>query len=105
MTGQEKVAIIQRVVAESFNLSVKKMLSRKRPEYIAWPRQIAMSLSYEFSGLSTPKIGICFDRHHGAVLSAIDRVHDRYFTEPQSTRKIIDTLSATIRELLENNPN
>ena len=54
------------------------MTSRRRPENIAFPRQVAMFLSRELTGKSLNSIGEAFGgRDHGTVLHACRLVRDR----------------------------
>jgi chromosomal replication initiator protein len=59
-------------VAEHFDIRLADMTSRRRPENIAFPRQIAMYLSRQLTECSLNVIGEGFGgRDHGTVLHAI----------------------------------
>jgi chromosomal replication initiator protein len=72
------IEVIQKKVAEHFDLRVADMTSKRRPENIAFPRQIAMFLSRLMTGNSLTMIGEAFGgRDHGTVLHACRLVKDR----------------------------
>ncbi len=72
------IDIIQRKVAEYFDIRLADMTSRRRPENIAFPRQIAMYLSRQMTEASLSAIGESFGgRDHGTVLHACRLVKDR----------------------------
>jgi len=69
---------IQKRVAEHYDIRLADMTSRRRPENIAFPRQVAMFLSRELTGKSLNSIGEAFGgRDHGTVLHACRLVRDR----------------------------
>ena len=72
------IEMIQKKVAEHFDLRVADMTSKRRPEHIAFPRQIAMYLSRNLTDSSLSTIGEAFGgRDHGTVLHACRQVKDR----------------------------
>ncbi len=76
------IEYIQKVVAEHFDIRLADMTSRRRPESIAFPRQIAMYLSRELTQHSLNEIGSAFGkRDHGTVLHACKLVKDRMDVE------------------------
>ncbi len=68
------VDIIQRTVAEHFELRQSDILGKKRSKDIVWPRQIAMHLSRNMTSQSFPVIGEAFGRNHATILYANDQV-------------------------------
>lgn len=69
---------IQKKVAEHFDIRLADMTSKRRPENIAFPRQIAMYLSRELTESSLNTVGEAFGgRDHGTVLHACRLVKDR----------------------------
>jgi chromosomal replication initiator protein len=78
--GRHTISIegIQKKVAEHFDIRLADMTSKRRPENIAFPRQIAMYLSRQMTESSLNNIGEAFGgRDHGTVLHAIRQVKDR----------------------------
>jgi chromosomal replication initiator protein len=72
------IEIIQKKVAEHFDLRISDMTSKRRPENIAFPRQIAMFLARQMTESSLNTIGEAFGgRDHGTVLHACRLVKDR----------------------------
>lgn len=69
---------IQRKVAEHYDIRLADMTSKRRPENIAFPRQIAMFLARQMTESSLNTIGEAFGgRDHGTVLHACRLVKDR----------------------------
>jgi chromosomal replication initiator protein len=78
--GRQTISIelIQKRVAEHFDIRLADMTSKRRPENIAFPRQIAMYLSRQMTESSLNTIGEAFGgRDHGTVLHACRLVKDR----------------------------
>lgn len=78
--GRQSISIevIQKRVAEHFDIRLADMTSKRRPENIAFPRQIAMFLSRQMTENSLSSIGEAFGgRDHGTVLHACRLVKDR----------------------------
>jgi chromosomal replication initiator protein len=72
------IEVIQKRVAEHFDIRLADMTSKRRPENIAFPRQIAMYLSRQMTESSLNTIGEAFGgRDHGTVLHACRLVKDR----------------------------
>ena len=72
------IEVIQKKGAEKFDLRMADMTSKRRPENIAFPRQIAMYLSRQLTDHSLSAIGEAFGgRDHGTVLHACRWVRDR----------------------------
>jgi chromosomal replication initiator protein len=72
------IEVIQKKVAEHYDIRLADMTSRRRPENIAFPRQVAMFLSRQMTESSLSSIGDAFGgRDHGTVLHACRLVKDR----------------------------
>ena len=72
------IEMIQRRVAEHYDIRLADMTSKRRPENIAFPRQIAMFLARQMTESSLNTIGEAFGgRDHGTVLHACRLVKDR----------------------------
>jgi chromosomal replication initiator protein len=86
------INVIQKQVAEHFDLRQADMTGRRRPENIAFPRQVAMFLSRQMTETSLSAIGEAFGgRDHGTVLHACKSVKDRMETDPQ-VRQVVNGL-------------
>jgi chromosomal replication initiation ATPase DnaA len=85
------VRVIQISVCEYYNLPLERMLSEQRPEGIVWPRQIAMSLAYELSHLSTTDLAPLFNRRdHGTILNACSRVRAEEASRTAHNKEVCD---------------
>jgi chromosomal replication initiator protein len=72
------IEVIQKRVAEHFDIRISEMSSKRRPENIAFPRQIAMYLARQMTENSLSVIGEAFGgRDHGTVLHACRLVKGR----------------------------
>jgi chromosomal replication initiator protein len=86
------IEVIQKKVAEHFDIRLADMTSKRRPENIAFPRQIAMFLSRQMTESSLSSIGEAFGgRDHGTVLHACRLVKDRMEVDP-SVRQVVSYL-------------
>jgi chromosomal replication initiator protein len=83
---------IQKKVAEHFDIRLADMTSKRRPENIAFPRQVAMFLSRQMTDTSLCAIGEAFGgRDHGTVLHACRLVKDRMEVDP-NVRQVVSYL-------------
>ena len=74
---------IQKKVAEHYDIRLADMTSKRRPENIAFPRQVAMFLARQMTESSLNAIGEAFGgRDHGTVLHACRLVKDRMEVDP-----------------------
>ena len=72
------IDVIQKKVADHFDIRLADMTSKRRPENIAFPRQVAMFLSRQMTESSLNTIGEAFGgRDHGTVLHACRLVKGR----------------------------
>ena len=86
------IEVIQKRVAEHFDLRQADMTGRRRPENTAFPRQVAMFLSRQMTETSMSAIGEAFGgRDHGTVLYACRSVKDRMESDPQ-VRQVVNGL-------------
>jgi len=86
------IEVIQKRVAEHFDIRLADMTSKRRPENIAFPRQIAMYLSRQMTESSLNTIGEAFGgRDHGTVLHAYRLVKDRMDVDP-NVRQVVSYL-------------
>jgi chromosomal replication initiator protein len=84
------IEFIQKRVAEQYDIRVADMTSKRRPENIAFPRQIAMYLSRHLTDSSLSAIGEAFGgRDHGTVLHACRLVKDRMEVDSEVRQKVL----------------
>ena len=101
-----RIALIQQVVADHYKIHPHSMTAKLRTEAVALARQVAMTLTSEFTRHTLSEIGHAFGgRTHGSVAhakSAIDnrRATDRHFAaEFQTIRlKVAATLNLKLDE-------
>jgi len=95
---QISVDLIQRKVADHFDLSVLDMNTKRRTRSVAFPRQVAMFLSRELTHHSLPEIGENFGgRDHTTVLHGCHKIASQLAEDPD-LRRTLDELRAEIRE-------
>ncbi len=87
---------IQRRVAEHFDVRLADMTSKRRPQNIAFPRQIAMYLARELTKSSLAEIGDAFGgRDHGTVLHAHRLVKGKILDE-EKVRQVVSFLDSQL---------
>ncbi len=88
-TGIDSKRIIE-AVAQTFNISAEKLLSRDRSREVALPRQIAMYLLREEANASLPQIGEALGgRDHTTVMYAIEKVREMIERDDMLRRQVI----------------
>ena len=89
--------LIQKVVADYYEIKPEEFKSKKRNRPISYPRQIAMYLCRELTDLSLPKIGDEFGgRDHTTVIHACDKIKQDIETE-SNIRKALADLTKNIK--------
>ncbi|MBI3315403.1 MAG: chromosomal replication initiator protein DnaA, partial [Candidatus Omnitrophica bacterium] len=97
---QKKITVdlIQRKVAEYFEIRPSDMSARRRSKNVVYPRHLAMFLSREMTGLSLPEIGEHFGgRDHTTVLHACDKIR-RDLKKDQKSKSLVDKLVIEIKK-------
>ena len=90
--------LIQRKVADHFDLHILDMKKKNRSKNVALPRQIAMFLVRKLTEHSLPEIGDNFGgRDHTTILHACRKIETVMQTD-ESLRKIIEELTQIIKE-------
>ena len=82
---------IQKTVAEHFDIRLGDLVGPKRPQNIAWPRQVAMYLARSMTNQSFPVIGDAFGRNHATIVHACQLVEQRQ-TEDLKLRQTLSLL-------------
>jgi len=91
------IDMIQKKVAEYFDLRIADMKSKKRTRAVAYPRQIAMYLSRDLTDLSLPEIGESFGgRDHTTVLHACEKLR-KGVKEDNKTKELVDSIVKNIK--------
>ncbi len=89
--GQQIVSIdaIQRRVAETYDIRLADMTSKRRPANIVLPRMVAMYLSRRLTSSSLTEIGDSFGgRDHGTVLHACRSIEDKMKADERLRREV-----------------
>jgi chromosomal replication initiator protein len=82
---------IVRRVAETFGLTVDRILGRDRTKQVALPRQIAMYLLREEASCSLPQIGeVLGGRDHTTVMYGCEKVAELLETDDRLRRQVIE---------------
>ena len=88
---------IQEAVCDRFSLTVQELVSQRRSQAVAYPRQVAMYLSRELTDASLPKIGKEFGgRDHTTVLHANAKI-TRMIKEDRAVYNLVQDLTARIK--------
>jgi chromosomal replication initiator protein len=94
---QITVSLIKQKVAEYFGLKPADFTTKRRTHNIAYPRQIAMYLTRELTGLSLPKIGEAFGgRDHSTVIHAYEKIASE-LSDSITLQETINTISSNIK--------
>ncbi len=71
---RQTLADIETAVCARFGLTRLELMGMRRARAVARPRQIAMFLAREMTGLSLPRLGTHFARDHTTILHAVRRI-------------------------------
>ncbi len=93
------ISRIQETVSERFSLSVAELVSPRRSQAVAYPRQVAMYLSRELTDSSLPKIGKEFGgRDHTTVIHATTKI-TRLINEDRTVYNLVQELTARLKQV------
>jgi chromosomal replication initiator protein len=85
-------AEIVKFVARHYGLKVSEIKSKSNSKPIAFPRQVAMYLCKQLTGLSYPEIGRQFnDKHHSTVMYSVDKIEQLRTTDAELDR-VLDSM-------------
>jgi len=88
---------IQKKVAEHFDIRIADMTSRRRPQNVAFPRQVAMYISRVLTDRSLSDIGESFGgRDHGTVMHACKLIEKRS-AKDQGLRQVVSYLEQSLQ--------
>ena len=92
------VDIIQKVVADHYNISISEMKGRKKHNTVVIPRQIAIYITRELCDYSYPELGNEFGgKDHTTIMHSYNKVVDQLKTD-----SILDsTIQMLIRKIKE----
>ena len=91
------ISLIQKAVADYYQITVDDLKSKKKDRFVTYPRQIAMYLCRELMGATQPQIGRDFgNRDHSTVIHACNRISEARSTDAQLERGI-NEITAILR--------
>ncbi len=91
------IELIQKKVADYFDIKISDMKTKKRTRQVAYPRHIAMYLIREMTDLTLPEIGGHFGgRDHSTVIHACDKV-DTDLKKNQNVKNLLQKLMLDIK--------
>ena len=89
--------LIMRTVTDYYGLSMNEMTGATRKREITVPRQIAIYLTREMTGMSLPQIGVVFGgRDHTTVLHSYKTV-EANLKENESMRALVEDIKRLVR--------
>jgi chromosomal replication initiator protein len=92
------ISRIQQAISERFGVTLEELVSPRRSQAVAYPRQVAMYLSRELTDSSLPKIGKEFGgRDHTTVIHATSKI-TRLIREDRSVYNLVQELTARIKQ-------
>ena len=95
--AKNKIDLLQKIIADTYNITVEDLKGKKRDAEIAVPRQIAMYICRKHINESLPKIGSEFGgKDHTTVMHSVKKIEtlikkDKKLEE--EINKIIDRLN------------
>ena len=90
------IEIIQKLVAEQFDLKLSDILGKKRPRNVADARMTAMYLARKLTDFSFPVIGDAFNRNHTTIVHAVDKIGER-MNRDDGFRLTVESLERQIK--------
>jgi len=91
------VDMIQKAVADYYQLKPADLRSRNNSKSVAMPRQIAMFLCKTLTSASLPEIGRSFGgKHHSTVIHSIRKV-ETLRQKDRDFNRVINTLIESLR--------
>jgi chromosomal replication initiator protein len=91
------IEVIQKFVADYYQLKLAELKSRNNSKSVAMPRQIAMYLCKTLTNASLPEIGRSFGgKHHSTVIHSIRKIEDLRQRDGDFNT-LLNTLSESLR--------
>ncbi len=91
------IDMIQRFVADYYQLKLVDLKSKNNSKSVALPRQVAMYLCKTLTSSSLPEIGKSFGgKHHSTVIHSIKKVEDLRQRDP-AFNSLVNTLTESFR--------
>ncbi len=84
-------------VSRAYTVSVDDILSGRRSADILYARQVAIYVTRELTGMSSPAIGKAFNLHHTTVIHSIEKVESLIKTD-RSKKYTVDEIIKNLKE-------
>jgi len=98
VTRKISVDKIQKTVADFYKISLAELRAKRRNKNIVLPRQVAMYLSRELTGMSLPEIGNAFGgKDHTTVLHSCKKI-EQDLVNDDSMQNIVQQLRIVLRQ-------
>ena len=96
VSSRVTLQLIQRRVAEYFQIELNELRGAKRQRSILYPRQVAMYLCRRLTEASLPEIGQAFGgRDHTTVMHAVEKIA-REITQDVHKKHLVDHLNQLV---------
>jgi chromosomal replication initiator protein len=80
--------MIQKLVADHYNVKLAELKTRNNSKAVALPRQVAMYLMKTLTDASLPEIGKAFGKHHTTVIHSVRKIEEQRKKDPDFDRLI-----------------
>ncbi|MCR5219245.1 chromosomal replication initiator protein DnaA [Treponema sp.] len=92
------IDIVQKVVADYYNISISDIKGKKRNSHVVVPRQIAIYIARQLGGFSYPQLGDDFGgRDHTTIMHSFNLVEDKIKID-SNFNSLIETLIKQVKE-------
>ena len=91
--------VIQKVIADNYNISVSELKGKKKDQKYAVPRQIAVYISREITEISYTELGNEFGKDHSTIMHAYKNIAEKIMIDQNLNSKI----KLLIKEIKEYN--
>jgi chromosomal replication initiator protein len=89
---------IQKLVAQTYKLTIEELVSKNNARNISHPRQVAMYLCKHLTKHSYPEIGRAFGgKHHTTVMHSVEKIESLVVTD-STLQRLITELSESLQK-------
>jgi chromosomal replication initiator protein len=90
---------IQKAVAEYFDVRMADMSSKRRPQAVAQPRQVAMYLCRRLTSASSPEVATAFGKTHATILHACTQIEKKMASDESLKQGVLEITRRLGRKL------
>lgn len=91
------IDIIQKVIADNYQISVSELKGKKKDKKYAFPRQIAIYIARKITEISYTELGNEFGKDHSTIMHNYEKIENQIKVDPNLESKI----QILIREIKE----